>query len=50
MALKNGHTMVRTNESMDGWLVKLLKGIMARKLNESLDVWLDALKKASESR
>jgi uncharacterized membrane protein len=48
--LENGNTLVRTKESMDGWLVRLLKGIMDKKLNESLDIWLDALKKASESQ
>lgn len=46
--LDNGNTLVRTNGSMDGWLVRLLKGMMDKKLNESLDVWLDALKKTSE--
>ncbi|WP_158236037.1 SRPBCC family protein [Hydrogenovibrio sp. SC-1] len=50
IALENGNTMVRTFESMDGWLVKLLKGMMAKKLHESLDVWLNALKRASEAQ
>ncbi|MCF7807061.1 MAG: SRPBCC family protein [Candidatus Marinimicrobia bacterium] len=50
IALENGNTLLRTNESMDGWLVKLLKGMMKKKLHESLDVWLKALKVASESR
>jgi uncharacterized protein YndB with AHSA1/START domain len=49
-SLENGNTHVRTSESMDGWLVKLLKGMMRKKLNESLDGWLNALKKASENQ
>ena len=49
ISLENGNTMVRTNESLDGWLVKLLKGTMEKKTNESLDVWLNALKKESET-
>ena len=48
--LENGNTLVRSNESMDGWLVKMLKGMMDKKLNDSLDIWLDSLKKAAESR
>ncbi len=35
--LDNGNTLVSTTESMDGWLVKLFKGMMNRKLNNSLD-------------
>jgi len=49
VALENGSTLVRTNESMDGWLVKLLKGMMEKKLNESLATWLNALKQSAES-
>lgn len=48
-ALDNGNTLVRTSESMDGWLVKLLKKMMSKKLDESLNTWLKALKKAAES-
>ncbi len=47
--LENGNTLVRTNESMNGWLVKLLKGVMDKKLNDSLDIWLDSLKRVAES-
>lgn len=48
--LENGNTLVRTSESMDGWLVKILKSMMRKKLNESLDTWLNELKKAAESQ
>jgi len=48
--LDNGNTLVRTKESMDGWLVKLFKGMMNKKLNDSLDIWLAALKAKAESR
>ncbi len=48
-ALDNGNTLVRTKESMDGWLVKIFKGMMNKKLNSSLDTWLSALKSRAES-
>jgi uncharacterized membrane protein len=44
ISLENGNTLVRTEESMDGWLVKLFKNMMNRKLNDSLETWLSALK------
>jgi len=47
-SLENGNTLVLTKESMDGWLVKLFKGMMNNKLNKSLENWLNALKKQSE--
>ncbi len=46
--MDNGHTLVRTQESMDGWLVKLFKGVMGKKLNESLEIWLNSLKQKAE--
>jgi len=49
-SLENGNTLVSTHESMDGWLVKLLKGMMKKKLNDSLDTWLSALKAQVESK
>jgi hypothetical protein len=48
-ALENGNTLVRTKESMDGWLVKLFKSMMKKRLNSSLDTWLGALKSQAES-
>lgn len=47
-ALENGKTLVRTKESMEGWLVNLLKGMMMKKLDESLQLWLNALKEEAE--
>ena len=40
--------MVTTEESMDGWLVKVLKVVMPRFLDASLDVWLQSLKQQAE--
>lgn len=48
--LDNGNTLVRTKESMNGWLVKVFKGMMKKKLNSSLDTWLGALKAQAESK
>lgn len=48
--LESGNTLLRTRESMDGWLVRLLKGMMHKKLNDSLDTWLNSLKQVAESR
>jgi len=48
--LEKDRTLVRTKESMDGWLVKLFKGMMEKKLNSSLDTWLISLKVESESK
>lgn len=46
---QNG-TLLTTDESMEGWLVSLLKFIMPRFLERSLDTWLQSLKsKAEES-
>jgi hypothetical protein len=49
-SLENQTTLVRTSESMDGWLVKLLQGMMRQKLKQSLESWLKALKNFAESR
>lgn len=43
-----GKVLVRTTESMDGWMVKLFKAKMEKKLNESLLFWLRALRKTAE--
>jgi hypothetical protein len=45
---RNG-TLVTTEESMDGWLAKILKMVMPRFLDESLNTWLNSLKKHAES-
>ncbi len=41
-------TLVTTEESMDGWLVKVLRVIMPGFLDESLDGWLQSLKRQAE--
>jgi hypothetical protein len=42
-------TLLTTEESMDGWLTRVLKVMMPRFLEESLDTWLQSLKKRAES-
>ncbi|HEY9629109.1 MAG TPA: SRPBCC family protein [Coleofasciculaceae cyanobacterium] len=41
--------LVRTEESFEGWLVSLLKGMMQRMLDTSLQSWLEELKLKSEA-
>jgi uncharacterized protein YndB with AHSA1/START domain len=41
-------TLVTTEESMEGWLIRLLKPLMPRFLEQSLDVWLSSLKTKAE--
>jgi hypothetical protein len=36
---QNGGTLVMTEESMEGWLVSILKPFAPGFLNKSLDVW-----------
>jgi Polyketide cyclase / dehydrase and lipid transport len=43
-------TLVTTEESMDGWLVQVLKVVMPTFLDDSLDVWLQSLKQQAEGR
>jgi uncharacterized protein YndB with AHSA1/START domain len=45
----NGGTMLATEESMEGWLISILKLIMPKFLEESLDTWLQSLKSKAES-
>jgi uncharacterized protein YndB with AHSA1/START domain len=40
--------VVRTEEAFDGWLPRLLKGSMQKKLDDTLPQWLAALKRAAE--
>ena len=42
-------TLLTTEESMDGWLTRILKVVMPRFLDASLDTWLQSLKKQAES-
>lgn len=44
---QNG-TLLTTDESMEGWLVNLLKFIMPKFLERSLDTWLQSLKIKAE--
>ena len=41
-------TLVTTEESMDGWLVNVMKVMMPRFLDKSLDGWLQSLKRQAE--
>jgi len=40
--------LVRTEESFEGWLVNLLKGMMQTMLDKSLQAWLEHLKQQAE--
>lgn len=41
--------LVRTSESFDGWLPRLMRQAMQRKLEAALTSWLSALKAAAEA-
>jgi hypothetical protein len=41
--------LVRTEESFEGWLVRLSRGMMQRMLDKSLQEWLECLKQKAES-
>jgi uncharacterized protein YndB with AHSA1/START domain len=43
-------TLVTTEESMEGWLISLLKPLMPKFLEQSLDVWVSSLKAKAEGR
>jgi hypothetical protein len=45
---QNGQTTIRVEESMEGWLVKLLKSKFQSGLDKSIDSWLHYLKAESE--
>jgi uncharacterized protein YndB with AHSA1/START domain len=40
--------IVHTGETFDGWLPRLMTGMMQNKLDETLPKWLESLKSASE--
>ena len=42
-------TLVTSEESMEGWSVKVLKLVMPKFLDNSLDTWLRNLKTQAES-
>lgn len=41
--------LIKTEESFEGWLVRLSKGMMQRMLDTSLQVWLERLKQRAEA-
>lgn len=41
-------TLVKTEESFEGWLVRLTKGMMQKMLDTSLQSWLGSLKEKAE--
>jgi hypothetical protein len=43
-------TLLTTEESMDGWLVHILKLVMPNFLDTSLDTWLQSLKQKAEGK
>jgi hypothetical protein len=45
----NDGTLLTTEESMESWLVSILKLIMPKFLERSLDTWLQSLKSKAES-
>ena len=47
---QNGGTLVTTEESMEGWLISILKPLMPGFLDRSLDVWLKNLKNRAEGK
>ena len=47
---QNGGTLVTTEESMEGWLISILKPLMPGFLDKSLDVWLKTLKNKAEGK
>lgn len=47
--LPNGHTEVRVDEGMEGWLVRLLRPVFQRGLDKSIQFWLARLKQAAEN-
>jgi hypothetical protein len=47
---QTGGTLVTTEESMEGWLISILKPLMPNFLDKSLDVWVKALKHRAEGK
>lgn len=43
-------TMLTTEESMEGWLVRILKVLMPDSLDDSLRTWLQSLKREAEGK
>jgi uncharacterized membrane protein len=47
---QNGQTTIRVEESMEGWLVSLLKNKFQSGLDTSIDSWLHSLKQEAEKK
>jgi len=47
---KDTGTMVKTAETFDGWLVRLMKGAFQKTLDQALRTWLQDLKREAEKR
>lgn len=45
---KDGGTLVKVEESMQGWLIRLFKNKMNKDLANDMQFWLEMLKKESE--
>lgn len=45
---ENGHTLLKTEESMYGWMTRFFRKTLQKKLDESLKRWLFMLKEESE--
>ncbi|MBO9703499.1 MAG: SRPBCC family protein [Sporocytophaga sp.] len=45
---KDGYTTVTVKESMEGWLVNLMKGYVQPNLHKATEYWLHTLKQESE--
>jgi len=45
---QNGGTLVTTEESMEGWLISILKPFAHGFLDKSLELWMQNLKKKAE--
>lgn len=48
MTEKDGAVVLETKETMKGWLISLMKGMMKKKLDETLVSWLEDMKRVSE--
>jgi uncharacterized protein YndB with AHSA1/START domain len=47
---QDGGTLVTTEESMEGWLISILKPFAPGFLDKSLEVWIQNLKKRAEGK
>ena len=41
-------TLLETSESMSGWLIKIMPGLMQKTLDKTLHKWLQSIKKLAE--